>query len=93
MNIIIEGKKGTYRLTSDDDNFILAERKIITKKDEAGTKESVWRIFAYPTQLKYAINTLITLEVRRSDATTLVELKQALEGIRLSLKEQLNEEL
>jgi len=76
MNIIIEGKRGVYKVESDDRQYIIQEEKIIqedTKNSKKGDK--YWSHVAFISSYPNLINRLIDLEVRRSDATTLLELK------------------
>ena len=86
MNIEI----GDYRITNDSLQYILSEKKIYSKKSETPgviyyTNET------YHKNLDDVINWVIRARLLKSDATTLVELKNDLQVIRDDVKRYFEE--
>ena len=85
MNI----KIGKYKLSSDENQYIVTEIKISKDGKKAGNEYEANDTY-HPT-LVSALNNLIQRRLKKSDATTLIELKNDLESIKNELYGTFNE--
>jgi hypothetical protein len=69
MIIPIDGK---YRLKSDVNQWMLQRSKIV-KNPDTGEKEIEWQSFKYFHDPSNAVNALVQMLIRSSDAATLVD--------------------
>lgn len=74
-------KIDNFRITADDMQYILSEKKTRGTKAKVPGEE-VWVPFAWDKTLEHIISIIITLRLRRSDVTTLKETVQLLKVIR-----------
>ena len=76
MNIIFKGKSKTYKVTSDNRNYIIQEEKVV-QKDSAKSKkgDKYYLDLAYLSSLESLITKLIDMEMKESEAETLKELR------------------
>lgn len=91
MNIIIKGKKGTYRITSDDRQFVISEQKVVQKDSKVSKKgDKYWVEIAYLVDLQNVINRLIDLELKRSDVESLKELLELYKETKNWIEKEIN---
>lgn len=81
MNVPFQIKNETILLRADSMNYELCRRKFRTDKD-TGEKVEEWEPFKFFSTLEQALNRIIDLKVRASEARTLKELLLALETAR-----------
>lgn len=81
MNILFNIKNETVLLRADCLNYELC--KSVTRKDRiTGESISEWEPFNYFVSLEQALNKIISLKIRASEARSLAELKSDLEAAR-----------
>jgi hypothetical protein len=74
-------------LRSDSLNFELARQRGRTNKD-TGILETEWEGFSFHPSIENALNKILTLNLRSSQATTLEELKRDIELARHEINEE-----
>lgn len=79
MKIPFQLKNETIYLTADDNNYCL-ERERERTKDDVTTTELV--AFKWFVSLPQALNKILDMKIKASNAKSLLELKQALESAR-----------
>lgn len=82
MKIPFQVKNETIYLVADDNNYALARMTERTRKGEATTELESFKWFA---NIGSALNRIIDLKVKRSDAQTLLELRQLIEAAQLDV--------
>ena len=76
MQIPFNIKGETIYLVSDDNNYALAR---ITERTRKGEKTTELESFKWFSNIGSALNRIIDLKVKRSDAQSLMELRQVIE--------------
>lgn len=76
MKIPFQLKGETIYLVADDNNYALARTKERTRDGVVTTEQEPFKWFA---NIGSALNRIIDLKVKRSDAQTLLELRQVIE--------------
>lgn len=76
MQIPFQVKNETIYLVADDNNYALARSVKRTRKGETTTELESFKWFA---NIGGALNRIIDLKVKRSDAQSLMELRQVIE--------------
>lgn len=81
MNIQFTIKNETTLLRADASNYELCKQ--VTRTDKTtGQKVQEWEPFKFFSSLEQALNKIIDLKIRTSEAKTLAELKHAVESAR-----------
>jgi len=81
-----------FRITSDDRNFILQEKKKADKDTKSMVKGEIYYTdLGYYGKLIHVINSLLTLKIKRSNITTLEELKREVIKQRDYIKKQIGD--
>lgn len=80
MNVQFTVGKQNILLRSDAQNYELCQAK--TRIDKNGNLVEGWEAFKFFQSLPQALNRLVDMKVRASDATTLKELAADLETVR-----------
>lgn len=87
MEIVFSMKNGgQVALKSDEQNFYLAKPRIRTDR-ETGEQFPEWEGFSWHPTVEAALNKLMTIKVRSSEAATMKDLLQDIEGARREIRD------